>query len=378
MPFVFNPLSGQFDQTGAGADQVNSDWNATSGVSQILNKPSLTQFQPNPDPSTDATATSLTVSGSGAFDFVYTKISSSLYQSQNLTTISFNGTAWELADNNSVIIYTSFDGPAYPWLASWPTILVTRNNLTQIVGQPLASTGATGVSVYAARADHVHPFATASQLGAAVTNASNSFTRGQTISAAANTSALTASYSVTGANTTALINLSGTWNTTGAATGMRLNITDTASNASSLLMDLQVGGTSRFSVTKAGQIISSEGLSGGGGGGQGGLFNQGGGYYIFAQGVGAGSSAFIGFANQANLTAPNGWDVRLYRDAANTLALRNSTNAQAFRLFGIFTDASNGRRLDITSTTAGVFTLTATGNGTGASGNVLKLTAPVL
>jgi hypothetical protein len=68
----------------------------------------------------------------------------------------------------------------------------------------------------------------------------------------------------------------------------------------------------------------------------------------------------------------------LTADAANTLALRNGTNAQAFRLYGTYTDASNGRRLDITSTTGGIFTLTATGNGTGASGNVLKLTAPVL
>jgi hypothetical protein len=71
-------------------------------------------------------------------------------------------------------------------------------------------------------------------------------------------------------------------------------------------------------------------------------------------------------------------DTILARDAANTLALRNGTNAQTFRLYGTFTDASNGRRLDITSTTGGIFTLTATGNGTGASGNILKLTAPVL
>jgi hypothetical protein len=68
----------------------------------------------------------------------------------------------------------------------------------------------------------------------------------------------------------------------------------------------------------------------------------------------------------------------VYRDAANTLALRNGTNAQTARIYGTYTDASNGRRLDITSTTGGIFTLTATGNGTGASGNLLKLTAPIL
>jgi hypothetical protein len=58
----------------------------------------------------------------------------------------------------------------------------------------------------------------------------NNFTAGQTITAAANTSALTGTYSVTGANTTPLQNLTGTWNTTGVARGILLNITDTASN----------------------------------------------------------------------------------------------------------------------------------------------------
>jgi len=75
---------------------------------------------------------------------------------------------------------------------------------------------------------------------------------------------------------------------------------------------------------------------------------------------------------------PSGYDVRIYRDAANILALRNGTNANTLRVYGSFTDSSNGRRLDITSTTAGIFTLTATGNGTGATGNLLKLTQPIL
>ena len=37
----------------------------------------------------------------------------------------------------------------------------------------------------------------------------------------------------------------------------------------------------------------------------------------------------------------------LYRDAANTLAQRNGTNAQTFRLYGTFTDASNYERAKI-------------------------------
>lgn len=46
-----------------------------------------------------------------------------------------------------------------------------------------------------------------------------------------------------------------TWNNAGVTfTAMRLNVTDTASGGSSLLMDLQVGGSSVFSVHKSGGI----------------------------------------------------------------------------------------------------------------------------
>jgi hypothetical protein len=206
----------------------------------------------------------------------------------------------------------------------------------------------------------------------------------QTISAPANTSALTASYSVTGTNTTPLLNLSGTWNTTGVARGILLNITDQSSASTSRLLDVQSSGTSAFSINKFGQFTGSGGFS-------------------FTPAANTGTFSFVSGSTgsvQFNSSAGNiftcradaiktfnfastfavGWnsDTYLYRDAANTLAQRNGTNAQAFRLYGTFTDASNGRRLDIRSTTGGIFTLTATGNGTGASGNLLKLTQPIL
>ena len=40
-------------------------------------------------------------------------------------------------------------------------------------------------------------------------------------------------------------------------------------------------------------------------------------------------------------------DLQLFRDAANTLAQRNSTNAQTFRLYNTYTDASNYERLGV-------------------------------
>jgi hypothetical protein len=56
----------------------------------------------------------------------------------------------------------------------------------------------------------------------------------------------------TGISAIGVLDLSQTWNTTGTPTAIRLNVTDTTSNANSLLMDLQVGGSSRFRVEKAG------------------------------------------------------------------------------------------------------------------------------
>jgi hypothetical protein len=58
----------------------------------------------------------------------------------------------------------------------------------------------------------------------------------------------------TGSSANGIINLSQTWNTTGTPTAIRLNVTDTASNAISNLMDLRVGGNSVFSIIKSGVL----------------------------------------------------------------------------------------------------------------------------
>lgn len=61
-------------------------------------------------------------------------------------------------------------------------------------------------------------------------------------------------YSLTGANTQELVNLSGTWNTSGLPTAVLLNITDTASNSGSFLLKLQVGGLNKMTVQKSGAV----------------------------------------------------------------------------------------------------------------------------
>lgn len=136
-----------------------------------------------------------------------------------------------------------------------------------------------------------------------------------------------------GASSDALIDIAGTWGTTGTPTGIKLNVTDTASNAASLLMDLQIGGASRFSVSKAGSTVCGS----------------------FA------AAASFAVTNSFNIALWNnaifGWsasgavgpttsniDLALARDAANTLAQRNGVNAQTLRVYNTFTDASNYER----------------------------------
>jgi hypothetical protein len=62
--------------------------------------------------------------------------------------------------------------------------------------------------------------------------------------------------------TSDIFNLTDTWNA-GATTftAIKMNVTDTASASGSLLMDLQVGGSSKFSVSKAGVVTVASSIS---------------------------------------------------------------------------------------------------------------------
>lgn len=85
----------------------------------------------------------------------------------------------------------------------------------------------------------------------------NSFTETQTITpATANSSALV----LTGGTITALsplVDMTRTWNAGGVTfTALKLNVTDTASASASLLMDLQLGGSSMIKVDKSGNVTA--------------------------------------------------------------------------------------------------------------------------
>lgn len=61
-------------------------------------------------------------------------------------------------------------------------------------------------------------------------------------------------YSLTGSSAVNMVDLAGTWNTSGTPTAIKLNITNTGSNAASKLLDLQVGAATQFSVNVAGLV----------------------------------------------------------------------------------------------------------------------------
>lgn len=177
-------------------------------------------------------------------------------------------------------------------------------------------------------------------------------------SSQASGTALTGPLSITGGTATAntpALSATQTWNNAAVTfTGWQLNVTDTASNASSLLMDLQVGGASRFSVDKAGTaaIAGNAAIAGG--------ITVGNSQGVYATsgsvrfGVGATSYLYVAsnqirvanfgitFSSSADINNPN---FSLLYDAANALAQRNGVNAQTLRVYNTFTDASNYERL---------------------------------
>jgi hypothetical protein len=176
-------------------------------------------------------------------------------------------------------------------------------------------------------------------------------------------------------------NLTTTWNNVATTfTGIKLNVTDTASAAASLLMDLQIGGSSKFKVgkTTGGLFLNGDSVET--------ILRRSDIGMVFFHGqttlaTGIGQSGFLPGVNFGSLAALR-WtidtpaatpDVVLVRDAANTLAQRNGVNAQTHRIYGTYTDGSNYRRLTKTMSTGGVAEIKPEGAGTGASGNVLHI-----
>ena len=171
-----------------------------------------------------------------------------------------------------------------------------------------------------------------------------------------------------------------TWNN--AATvfnGLQISITDTASNSNALPLNVVVGGTSRFSIRKDGYLncvglnsaFSVDALTNVG--------TQR--CQLHSQGWGF-LPGFIGVNNCAlqwsSTTSIFGTiDLVLLRDAANTLAQVNGVNAQTFRLYNTFTNASNYERGFI-GWTSNALRIGTEALGTGSNRNVEFYTAGTL
>ena len=188
-----------------------------------------------------------------------------------------------------------------------------------------------------------------------------------------------------------ILDLTQTWNATASAfTAIKLNVTNTASLAGSLLADLQVGGSSMFKVDKTGAVTAAS-ITGihtlGYGKHDAGAYGE---YTIGHKDLAAFTTNFaftqnstgdtvfngttvqfrlgnsskavlssagfatlqLGFAaNAAGLTAP---DIILERGAAGILEQRSGTNSQSFRVYNTYTDSLTFER--------GVFDWTTTAN----------------
>jgi hypothetical protein len=157
-----------------------------------------------------------------------------------------------------------------------------------------------------------------------------------------------------------VLDASQTWNAAGVTfTALKVNATNTASAAGSLLMDLQVGGASQMAIGSGGAInlvngsmIIRPNVSGAN---EVRFLNNG---LVFRsvtetlvarfvastgqEGLSVVSSGQISFAS--GIPTNSVGDTVLRRDAADTLAQRRTTNAQTFRVYNTFTDASNYER----------------------------------
>lgn len=146
------------------------------------------------------------------------------------------------------------------------------------------------------------------------------------------------------------------WSTSG--TGLGVNA---ASGFAGKLVDLQLNGTSQFAVdASSGTGVTCMRLQ---------ASNR-----IDATNLITVGTATILSNGSLSLGASGTADTIFTRDAANTFAQRNATNAQTFRCYGTYTDASNYVRAALSSTSTAV-TLAAETAGTGADDITLNLTA---
>jgi hypothetical protein len=133
-----------------------------------------------------------------------------------------------------------------------------------------------------------------------------------------------------------VLDLTQTWNNAGVTfTGIKFNATITAGANASLLCDLRSGGTTQFKVDRYGATYAASVLDVGATPT----------WVISSSGAALKDTLALAWTSSPNATGTR--DVLLYRDAAATLAQRNGTNAQTYRLYNTYTDSSNYERVTL-------------------------------
>jgi hypothetical protein len=201
-------------------------------------------------------------------------------------------------------------------------------------------------------------FASPDPIGSSVPNT------GRFTTLTANNGTLTASAPV--------LDLAQTWNASGTTfTGLNLALTNTASASASAYLSFALDGTQAFSIRRGETTASATIITCGGAGGLTwtARTRTGGGVGVnFSGVVGVGTSLQFG----TGAGTGNGDLVLTRDDAANTLAQRNGTNFQTFRIYGTFTDASNYERGFVRwSAAGGNFEIGTEGAGTGSGRHMI-------
>lgn len=131
-----------------------------------------------------------------------------------------------------------------------------------------------------------------------------------------------------------IYDMADTWNDAGTVfTAIKMNVTDTASDSASKLLDLQVGGSSKFAVAADGAVTVSDAA------GTGVSFSCRRAIACRDLQLNHGFSESIRFAH-----ATNNFSSALDCEASGVLAQRYSTTSQEFRIYNTYTDASNYER----------------------------------
>lgn len=176
--------------------------------------------------------------------------------------------------------------------------------------------------------------------------------------------------------------LSQTWNNAGVTfTGLKLDITSTASAAASMLLDLQVGGSSALKVLRSGTVIAGDGSVSApsyalASGTNTGIYYNGGNLAFTRQGnlVGQVGAANLQFASGYGVEFTFGSGPVLLADGIDILAQRRGTNAQTSNHYDTYVSATDYHRLAIKTaraTLSGVTGASVTATGLIPDGAVL-------